>query len=243
MSLPGEYPAEISSLVDTFIVQYKLNQEVADKLGKCPPGIQWQVISPRPPKIVHKPNGFVMGRIIRATNPPPAALSRSCRLAPVKDAEAGVLSNTVVFGGNKNKVYTPPSSPTHPSPWADWVSASDPEVEKTAPVYLVSVKVRNRSRTPVARRRKEHKQTPAVMDIPMMVLDQPFLAPLEGDGHSHDVFRFLAMPLIILHGHWQGWICVKSKLIIHPGDIVVGKHFEEGWIRTVSIPAIKLKAM
>ena len=242
MSMSGEYPAEICSLVDSFIVQHKLNQDVADKLGRCPPGIQWQVISPKPPKVVRKPNGFVMGRIIRATNPPPAALSRSCRPAPVKDADAGVLSNTVLFGGN-NKVYTPPSSPTHPSPWADWVGASDPEGEKMAPVFLVPVKVRNRSRTPVARRRKEHKQTPAVMDIPMMVLDQPFLAPLEGDGHSHDVFRFLAMPLIILHGHCQGWICDKSNLIIHPGDIVVGKHFEEGWIRTVSIPAIRLKAM
>ena len=105
------------------------------------------------------------------------------------------------------------------------------------------MKVRNRSRTPVARKRKERKQTPAEMDIPIMVLDQTFLVPLEGDGHSHDVFRFLAMPLIIPHGHCQGWICDKSNLIIHPGDIVVGKHFGEGWIRTVSIPAIRLKAM
>ena len=93
MSLSGEYPAEIGALVDSFIVQYKLNQEVADKLGRCPPGIQWQVISPKPPKVVRKPNGFVMGRIIRATSPPPVALSRSCRPAPVKDADAVVLSN------------------------------------------------------------------------------------------------------------------------------------------------------
>ena len=76
-----------------------------------------------------------------------------------------------------------------------------------------------------------------------MVLDQTFLVPLEGDGHRHDVFRFLAMPLVVPHGRCQGWICDKSKLIIHPGDIVVGKHFEELWIRTVSIPAIRLKAM
>ena len=76
----------------------------------------------------------------------------------------------------------------------------------------------------------------------MMVLDQPFLAPLEGDGHSHDVFRFVAMPLIIRLGHCQGWTCDKSNLTIHPGDIVVGKHSDEGWIRTVSIPAIRLKA-
>ena len=117
MSLPGEYPAEISSLVDTFIVEYKLNQDVADKLGKCPPGIQWQVISPRPPKIVHKPNGFVMGRIIRATKPSPAvSFSQSCRPAPVKAAEAGELSDPVPFDEK------PPSSP-HPSPWADWLGS------------------------------------------------------------------------------------------------------------------------
>ena len=35
----------------------------------------------------------------------------------------------------------------------------------------------------------------------------------------------------------------KSKLIIHAGDIVVGKHFEEGWVRTESIPAIRLKVI
>ena len=110
-----------------------------------------------------------------------------------------------------------------------------------APVCIVPAKVRNRSRTPVARRRREHKQTPVVMDIPMTVLDQPFLAPLEGDGLSHDVFRFVAMPLVIPLGHCHGWTCDKSKLSIHPGDIVVGKLSDEGWIRTVSIPAIRLK--
>ena len=243
MFLPGEYPAEISSLVGTFIVQYKLKQEVADKLGKCPPGIQWHVISPRPPKVVYKPNGFVMGRIIRATKPSPAApLSQSGRPAPEKAAVAGGLSNPVLVVGNKKKVYTPLSSPTHPSPWADWVSASEPDGEKTPRVSLVPVKVCNRSRTPVARRRKERNQTPAEMDVPIMVLDQTFLVPLEGDGHCHDVFRFRAMPLIIPHGRYQWWICDKSKLIIHPGDTVVGKYVEEGWIRTVSIPAIRLKA-
>ena len=108
MSVSDDYPADIGSLVDSFIVQYKLNQEVADKLSRCPPGIQWQVISPRPPKIVHKPNGFVMGRIIRATKPSPAAsLSQSCRPAPVKAAEACELSEPVPF------VEKPPSSPTH----------------------------------------------------------------------------------------------------------------------------------
>ena len=185
MSFTGDYPAEIKSLVDTFIFRYKLSHEGADKLVKCPPGIQWQVISPRPPKVVYKPNGFVMGRIIRATKPSPAApLSQSCRPAPEKAAVAGGLSNPVLVVGNKKKVYTPPSSPTHPSPWADWVSASEPDGETTPRVSLVPVKVRNRSRTPVARRRKERNQTPAEMDVPIMVLDQTFLVPLEGDGHK-----------------------------------------------------------
>ena len=139
-------------------------------------------------------------------------------------------------------MYTPPSSPTHPSPWADWVSASEPDGEKTPRVSLVTVKVRNRSRTPLARRRKERNQTPAEMDVPIMVLDQTFLVPLDGGGRCHDVFRFLAMPLIFRHGRCQGWICDKSKLTFHPGDIVVGEYVEEGWIRTVSIHAIRFKA-
>ena len=192
----------------------------------------------RAPKVVHKPNGFVMGRILRATRLSLAEpLSQSCRPAPVKSAEAGESSEPVPF------VEKSPSSPTHPSPWADWVGASEPDCEKSARVSLVPVKVRNRSRTPVARRRKGRKQAPAEMDIPIMVLDQPFLVPLEGDGHHHDVFRFLALPLVIPPGRGQNWMCDKSKLTIHAGDIVVGKHFEEGWIRTESIPAIRLKAM
>ena len=52
MSFPGGYPAEINTLVDTFIFRYKLSHEVAAKLVKCSPGIQWQVISPRAPKVV-----------------------------------------------------------------------------------------------------------------------------------------------------------------------------------------------
>ena len=87
------------------------------------------------------------------------------------------------------------------------------------------------------------EQLPAEMDIPIMVLDQTFLVPLQGDGHRHDVFSFLALPLIIPSGRGQNWICEKSKLIIHAGDIVVGKHFEEGRIRTVSIPAIRLNVI
>ena len=66
MSFPGGYHAEINTLVDTFIFRYKLSHEVAAKLVKCSLGIQWQVISPRAPKVVHKPNGFVMGRILKA---------------------------------------------------------------------------------------------------------------------------------------------------------------------------------
>ena len=93
--------------------------------------------------------------------------------------------------------------------------------KRSARVSLVPVKVRNRSRTQVACMRKGRKpienvtcvpsserlaavdpcgQVPAEMDIPIMVLDQTFLVPLEGDGHRHDVFRFLAMPLVIPHG-------------------------------------------
>ena len=76
-----------------------------------------------------------------------------------------------------------------------------------------------------------------------MVLDQTFLVPLEGDGHRHDVFSFLALPLVIPPGRGQNWMCDKSKFIIHAWYIVVGKHFEEGRIRTVSIPAIELKVI
>ena len=81
------------------------------------------------------------------------------------------------------------------------------------------------------------------MDIPIIVLDQTFLVPLEGDGHRHDVFSFLALPLVMPPGRGQNWMCDKSKLTIHARDIAVGKHFEEGRIRTVSIPAIRLKVI
>ena len=74
-----------------------------------------------------------------------------------------------------------------------------------------------------------------------MVSDQTFLAPIDGDGHCHDLFSFRALPLVIPLGCCQGWLCDKSKLTIYPGDIVVGKYAEEGWIRTVSIPDIRLK--
>ena len=287
MSFPGGYPAEIKTLVDTFVFRYKLSHEVAAKLVKCSLGIQWHVISPRAPKVVHKPNGFVMGRILGAMRSsleaPPSQL---CSSAPAKPTEVSDSTESLVPLTEKS-----PSSSTHPSPWADWVEAPEPDREKhsvhaasrkstedkmpwkndsgtvtkrTSRVFLVPVKVRNRSRTPVARMRKGRNpienvtcgpsaerpaavdpfgQVPAEMDIPVMVLDQTFLVRLEGDGHRHDVFSFLALPLIIPSGRGQNWICEKSKLIIHAGDIVVGKHFEEGRIRTVSIPAIRLKAI
>ena len=126
MSFPGGYPAEINTLVDTFIFRYKLSHEVAAKLVKCSLGIQWQVISPRAPKVVHKPNGFVMGRIIRAMKSsleaPPSQL---CRSALVKSAEAVESTESPV-----PLVEESPSSPTHPSPWADWVGAPESDREK-----------------------------------------------------------------------------------------------------------------
>ena len=231
MPTSGEYPADIGSLVDSFIVQYKLNHEVANKLGKCPPEVQWQVIAPSPPKVVYKPNGFVMGRIVKALRLHSVApLPQSCRSTPVEAVVSGGLSSPAPPGGNKKKLYSPSSSPTRPSPWADWadwVSASEPDGETTPLVSLVPVKVRNRSRTPVARRRKERTQTPAEMDVPIMVSDQTFLAPIDGDGHCHDLFSFRALPLVIPLGCCQGWLCDKSNLTIYPGDIVVGKYAEE----------------
>ena len=84
------------------------------------------------------------------------------------------------------------------------------------------------------------EQVPAEMHIPVMALEQVLLEPLEGDVPAGDVNGYLVRPLIIPlipSGHNQNWICMESKLIIYPGDIVYGMRLEEGWIRTVSIPA------
>ena len=84
------------------------------------------------------------------------------------------------------------------------------------------------------------EQVPAEMHIPITALKQLLLEPLEGDVPTGDVNGYLARPLIIPlipSGLSQNWICMESKLTIYPGDIVYGMRSEEGWIRTVSIPA------
>ena len=73
-----------------------------------------------------------------------------------------------------------------------------------------------------------------------MALEQLLLEPLEADVPAGDVNGYLVRPLIIpliSSGRSQNWICMESKLIIYLGDIVYGMRSEEGWIRTVSIPA------
>ena len=65
---PSEIAAEIKVLVDTFIIRWNINQDVANKLLRSHPEVQWRVISNQVPRCVHNPNGFVMSRIIKATN-------------------------------------------------------------------------------------------------------------------------------------------------------------------------------
>ena len=68
MFSPSEIAAEIRVLVDTFIIRWNINQDVANKLLRSHPEVQWRVISNQVPRCVHNPNGFVMSRIIKATN-------------------------------------------------------------------------------------------------------------------------------------------------------------------------------
>ena len=68
MFSPSEIAAEIRVLVDTFIIRWNINQDVANKLLRSHPEVQWRVISNQVPRCVHNPNGFVMSRIIKATH-------------------------------------------------------------------------------------------------------------------------------------------------------------------------------
>ena len=68
MFSPSEIAAEIRVFVDTFIIRWNINQDVANKLLRSHPEVQWRVISNQVPRCVHNPNGFVMSRIIKATN-------------------------------------------------------------------------------------------------------------------------------------------------------------------------------
>ena len=102
-------------------------------------------------------------------------------------------------------------------------------------------KVLSRFRFPLVRKRPPCSlpagQVLAEVDIPVMVLEQVLLEPLEGDVPTGDVKGFLVLPLIIPSGFSQNWYCEESNCIIYPGDIVYGKHSKDGWIRTVSIQA------
>ena len=69
------------------------------------------------------------------------------------------------------------------------------------------------------------------------MLDQTLLAPV-GDIVLGNINAFTVCPMIILHKSNQYWYCTTSKTAIFPGDIVYGKHTNDGWIRTVSIQAI-----
>ena len=263
MFRPSDFSIEIESLVDTFIIRWGVSHDVASKLVNCSPEVQWQVITLKALRKVHNPNGFVMSRITKAIrtfhdspvrSSAPVTLVEARRLDRVKVPESPVL------------LTEPPSISTHPSPWADWQEESEVEkgaakkpTEKKMPgkngkgtspeavpwkESLHPSKARNRSRSPVARKRSQRVrpagQVPAEMHIPIMALEQLLLEPLEGDVPAGDVNGYLVRPLIIPlipSGLSQNWICMESKLTIYPGDIVYGMRSEEGWIRTVSIPA------
>ena len=64
----SELSAEISVFVETFNIRWNVHRDVAKKLLRCPPEVQWQVISVKVPRYVHNPNGFVIRRIVMANN-------------------------------------------------------------------------------------------------------------------------------------------------------------------------------
>ena len=263
MFRPSDLSFEIEYLVDTFIIRWGVSHDVASKLVNCSPEVQWQVITLKAPRKVHHPNGFVMSRIAKAIRTFLDSPVRSS--APVTLVEARCLDRVEVPESLVPSTE-PPSISTHPSPWADWLEEF--EVEKgaakkqtlkkmlrkngggTSPKAapwkesLHPSKARNRSRSPVARKRSQRvrpaEQVPAEMHIPILALEQVLLEPLEGDVPAGDVNGYLVRPLIIPLipcGLCQNWICMESKLIIYFGNIVYGMRSEEEWIRTVSIPA------
>ena len=82
-------------------------------------------------------------------------------------------------------------------------------------------------------------QVPAEMQIPIMVLEQRLLEPLEGDTPIGEICGYRVLPLIIPFGGSPNLICIEFKLSGYPGDIVYGRQSCEGWIQTVSISGPK----
>ena len=130
---------ELDSLVDTFITRWDISHDVASKLVRCPPDVQWQVISRRPPWYLRNPNGLVMSRISEAKttfygppqlcsstsetvgyqvlSPPASPTSHHANAPDVDEVSASPLPQT-----DKTS-----SESDHPSPFADWEVVSDPE--------------------------------------------------------------------------------------------------------------------
>ena len=82
-------------------------------------------------------------------------------------------------------------------------------------------------------------QVPAEMQIPIMVLEQRLLKPLEGDKPIGEIRGYRVLPLIIPFGGSPNWICMESKLTVDPGDIVYGRQSYDGWIQMVFISGPK----
>ena len=68
MFRPSELSVEIGVLVETFNIRWNVHRDVAKKLLRSPPEVQWQVISVKVPRYVYNPNGFVISCIIKANN-------------------------------------------------------------------------------------------------------------------------------------------------------------------------------
>ena len=76
-------------------------------------------------------------------------------------------------------------------------------------------------------------QVPAEMQIPMMVLEQRLLEPIEADTPVGDICEYRVLSVIIPFGGSPKWICMEFKLSVYPGEIVYGRQSCEGWIQTV----------
>ena len=266
MPISAVYPTDIGGLVASFIARHKLNRDVANRLGMCPPFIQWLVIAPSPPRTVWKPNGFVMGRILRAlrahsdylasipaiiVTPAPFRVSgfASCSIHNtdnLRHQRRGLLQSrsdlclqnpTPAFEEGRTSASSRlPSRDRCRSPISrrNYVDTDLCYLHSSPPCAAR----RNRDRTPVLRR---HAQTPMVLDIPINLRGQQFLAPIDGEGQSFDLFNFRAMPITLPSGCERGWHCRKSMVKNLPGGIVVGRYKCENFICTVSIPAVKAK--
>ena len=116
MFRPSDFSFEIKSLVDTFIIRWGVSHDVASKLVKCSPEVQWQVITSKARRKVHHPNGFVMSRItkaIRTSHDLPVRSSATVTLVEARRLDRVKVVESPVL------LTEPPSISTHPSPWAD----------------------------------------------------------------------------------------------------------------------------